>query len=776
MNKPFPEKPKIQEHFSVAFTGRNRVLFKSLSKEFEMNIIIDKTKFKKLILGLDGKHTFSGLMQSLDVEKDKILEILTILDLKGALGNGENCDVANPKLISKLEFKKRSSRFSPPPSSFIKNKPKFQKKLASSKMVIFSTGNIGHLVMDRSCSLGVKEVQGVMIRKVKNIVSNRCIGTVVNNGNANSGIVEISSIKDIKDVIKNYDLVIACPDSAFSFLYLWINKACIKLGIPWLSGRIEGIEGVIGPTVIPHRSSCYNCYRLRLKENEYIRERDYIIRSKISLPSRGINLLESLIADCIVLEGIRVLTKSAKPMLLNHILSISVLNLQNKFDEIIKKTTCSHCGDRFQREKDRHDIVLEKTILDLKDINGICKNGDLRVVPVSETIKKAKRLTGKVGIITKVERIESNKKILPVFHAVSAGPGNERIDRNHFGRGVTSEEAKAGAIGEAIERYCAKMQGDEEIVVASFEDLKKDAMDPESFILPMNFSNKYTRNVKIGWSQGYSLCNNRPVFVPSDFVYLPYRPKRGAIQISTGSSVGLAAGNCPEEAILHGIFEVVEKDAWCIMERNRLCMPDVDAGGVKDKDVHRIFKKLKARKVSFYIKDLTTDIKITTIGTFFEHISNGRCTFSYAAGTHLNPEIALLRSLTEAAQLYPLCLSEQLEKNPEYKIEHRVQKGRCKIKFGKIPNLSSGNMKKDIKICTEMVNHLGMDVIIVDLTRPNIGFSVVRVLIPGLQPIYNYNFPRYSRRLFEMPRLLGYKGRNSIKEEMYNGGICGWLT
>jgi len=648
------------------------------------------------------------------MDKDEILKSLLILDLRGALENGR---------------------------VFFKKHKKAGSSLKNAKVIILdSKSGIGSSVAHSLFSLGLKRAKNK----------------------------SVSQIKDIKDLIRGCDLVIGCSGINSAQRCLAINKTCIQKHIPWINAELDRTQAVIGPTVLPGQSSCYNCYRLRLKENENVREPDYILKAKDSDLVWNIRLIKQAIANYVSLEAMKVLTGACKPILVNRIVTLTPAEPFGKFDELIKKSTCTHCGVDELADKNNLLTVGNKKAITLIDRESIYEENGLRIVHSFETLRRMERLIGKVGIITEVRKME-DEKIFPVFHVISADPvGNNRY-RDHLGKGITPQQSLVSALAEAIERYCAKMHGDEEIITASFKDVKKYAIDPEKFILPLNYPIKYSENLNIDWSWGYSLSNKKSVLVPSNFVYCPYIPQAKAKRIWAGDSNGLAAGNCLEEAILHGIFEVIERDAYTIVERNSLCMPDVTIKNVRNKYIHQILDKLKEMGISFYVKNLTTDIKIPTFGIFLKHISEETRKidiFSYAVGIHLNPELALLRSLSEALQIYPVYLSKWLDQNPGYKIKHRFHRGSSAIQIGKIPDFSSTNIKTDIETCVGIIKDLGMEIIVVDLTRPNIDFPVVRVLIPGLQPIYTPPFFRFSRRLFEVPRRLGYK--LSIKKDIYN--------
>jgi len=313
--------------------------------------------------------------------------------------------------------------------------------------------------------------------------SNDTIGSLVAYCLASLGVERVRNIsasetKDIKDIIKGYDLVIGCSKATLVPLHLEINKACIERNIPWISAEFYTNEVVIGPTVLPGKSSCYNCYRRRLKENENIKEQNYILKARDANIAWDTRVIGQSIANHISLEAAKVLSEVKEPMLVNRILTLTPLDPYGRFNEVIRKTTCAHCGIGSTLDNNSVFRVGDKKMLTLTDRESIYQENGLRMAHSLETLKRIERLMGKIGIINELEEKKSKEKsFFPNFHAISADPMGNNRNRDHFGKGLTVEQSKASALGEAIERYCAKMHGDEKSIIASYKEIKEYAIN-----------------------------------------------------------------------------------------------------------------------------------------------------------------------------------------------------------------------------------------------------------------------------------------------------------
>jgi ribosomal protein S12 methylthiotransferase accessory factor len=151
------------------------------------------------------------------------------------------------------------------------------------------------------------------------------------------------------------------------------------------------------------------------------------------------------------------------------------------------------------------------------------------------------------------------------------------------GSGRTRGEAAAAAVGEAIERYSATYVPRDRIVVARARELAG-AVEPERFALfsdrqcslPGFPYRRFTAATPVAWVEGWELPGGDPAWLPAELVFLGPMPVQAGRPVGYATSSGLSCRESAEDALLSGLLEVLERDAFMITWANRLSLPQID--------------------------------------------------------------------------------------------------------------------------------------------------------------------------------------------------------
>jgi ribosomal protein S12 methylthiotransferase accessory factor len=369
-----------------------------------------------------------------------------------------------------------------------------------------------------------------------------------------------------------------------------------------------------------------------------------------------------------------------------------------------------------------------------------------------------------------------------------------KTERIAAGKGTTREEAIASAIGEATERYCAYHWNPQRTYLAKWRDVEARGISPPSCVLysQRQYATldwpyaRWTPDQEVAWIDGVDLLDGAPVPIAASLVYLVFPPPRLEDYFAPSTSNGLAAGPTPAGAILGGLCEVMERDAMLITWMNRLPAVELqfDDASTLPGRIYRHYAHFGVQVRAFL---MPSDLPAATVMAISFEEDPSRPANVVGLGCHPDPRIALRKALFELCQARPSEASRfqtkpargrlnryedvrtlddhsaflsQLERRDELAFLWRTGEQK---RVDELPNHSTGDAGKDVERCTRTLAEIGHRAAMVELTTPDLvdyGIHVVRVVIPGLQPVhFGHGEERLGgERLFTLPMQLGFAG------------------
>lgn len=389
--------------------------------------------------------------------------------------------------------------------------------------------------------------------------------------------------------------------------------------------------------------------------------------------------------------------------------------------------------------------------------------GTQRVLGPETTLANTTKLLPKIGV-TRIANITDLDRVgIPVFSAIrpSAAAGAISI---YSGKGATETNARISAIMESFERCLAEqpevsinlsgVKLDALRVTDTYESLCESypTLYPDALLLPQHVA-EFTN---LEWVMGHDLMNDVEVFVPANAVFHPYDPQ-GCTKLFRSNTNGLASGNTIEEAILHGLLEVIERDALSIAEYTRnpgreiaLCESD----GLN----FELKKKLEDAGIKVKIWLLDSDVEIPTVVVALDDtVLKDPALLVMGAGSHLSPEIAVIRALTEAAQSRVVQIHgaredtdreqvvrtfgyDHMKKMNSYWYEDLEQ-----LHLDELEDISSDTPAANINTVFEQLDGIADGAIIVNLSR-GVDIPVIRAIIPMFE-LYTLDRERKGERI-----------------------------
>ena len=590
-----------------------------------------------------------------------------------------------------------------------------------------------------------------------------------------------------------------------------INRRHIKSGAPWMLVRPNGVQPLFGPVFRPaEQGPCWNCIAYRLRGHQEVHnflrnlegERSAVVprAADPAVLEAVCGLAAAEIAKWLVLKELAPIHEGA--------VTLDAANLRSAQHPAMRRPQCRACGDEALYRADR----TPRPVRLRPSPKRVCNSGGQRAVTPEETLARYRHLISPVsGVVTWLTRTTDETD--PWLHVYWAGNNfalrsrklgalQRSLRSKSAGKGSTPRQSEASALCEAIERYCGAFHDDEIRCRRSLADFEKagesQAIPPNDVQLfsdrqlddaeringrghPYNFvPSRLDPEAEIDWSPVWSLTQGRHRYLPTAILYSGVADYGNGPDLKADSN-GCAAGNTLEEATLQGFFELVERDAFAIWWYNRLRLPEVDLASFGDEYLSSAQDYYRRLRREMWVLDATSDLGIPVFVAVSRRVDKQQGEdIIYSAGAHTDPHVAALRAVCELNQ----CLqwmpglsrsgAAGAVDDPMSRWWWRTGKladhpwlapapGARARGNSDYPVPDTTDTQEDVERCRALVEARGMEFLVLDQTRPDIGMPVARVVVPGLRHFWERFAPG---RLFDVPVAMGWRNSPNSESEL----------
>ena len=388
-------------------------------------------------------------------------------------------------------------------------------------------------------------------------------------------------------------------------------------------------------------------------------------------------------------------------------------------------------------------------MLDTAGVKKGYTNGTHRLISPQETVEGVRPFMRRMGI-TRIANVTGLDCIgIPVVMVVRPNARSVAVSQ---GKGLDLWAAKASGLMESVEGYHAEYMNPP-LKYASYAELRQSHPVIEVTRLLREEQSLFHAHRPLLWVEAFDLIQDEPMWVPYELVHTNYTvdatlcPKNFA-----ASSNGLASGNHILEAISHAICEAVERDStplWTLLSEKQQDTRLLDLATVDDPGCREVLDRFAQADVLIGVWDSTSDVGLASFECSIVDRSGTRLHDLYSAGgsgCHPAREVALLRALTEAAQSRAAFISgsrdDMFRGNYERAISpEAVQRQRQRLEraspcraFQAVPTWDGDTLESDVAWELKRLAEAGIQrVLVLDLTRPEYGLPVARVIVPGLE-------------------------------------------
>ncbi len=579
------------------------------------------------------------------------------------------------------------------------------------------------------------------------------------------------------------------------------NSQSLRTQKPWMLAKPVGATIWIGPIFVPGQTGCWQCLAQRLRGNREVEtavgQQKGIATpfptSRSILPTHlqiGLNLAAAEVAKWIA--------KGKHEQLEGNLLTLDLASLFMQHHVLVKRPQCPACGEKaaFEYHKPKPIILKSQKKLFTAD-------GGHRCFTPEQTLKKYEyHISPITGVVSALPKKETESDLIHVYSAVHPFVGQKAdslaglrhsLRHKSAGKGKTDQQSKASGLCEAIERYSGVFTGDEIRIKGIYAQLESAAIHPNAC---MQFSaNQYQNREEwntqhggfalvpepfdeeqeIEWTPVWSLTHQQFKYLPTAYCYYNY-PLPDEHRFCGGDSNGSAAGNTLEEAILQGFMELVERDCVALWWYNRIKRPAVDLDSFDEPYLLALKDYYQNQHRDLWVLDITNDLNIPCFAAFSRRTQGATEEILLGFGTHFDAKVAILRAVTEMNQTlgidldngktkpddpdWQYWLKEATLENQPYLVGDR--NAPLKV-YSDYPERCHDDLRQDVLTCIEIAAAQGMETLVLDQTRPDIGLNVVKVIIPGMRHFWSRFAPG---RLYEVPVKMGWLPAPLTEEQL----------
>ncbi|WP_323379198.1 TOMM precursor leader peptide-binding protein [Streptomyces durbertensis] len=575
---------------------------------------------------------------------------------------------------------------------------------------------------------------------------------------------------------------------------------------PWLLARSGGPEVWVGPVFGVPDGPCWRCLQHRLRghrSSQAAVQQALGLAGPVPLPPASLAAVRMLALHTTVLEALKWVAGMRYPGQ-RAVCRLDTRTLASRHHEVPRRPQCPGCGDPglVGRGLSRPVVPVSRPKAD--------GGGNDRAMTPAAALERYRHLVDPItGVVAEVRpvpgapsgsrRYVSGRNLALAGRSLAAVRGGLRSHSG--GKGVTAQEAEMSALGEAVERYCGTRQGDEAVVRDTLTSLGSQALHPNECQLyaDWQFAERgrwnaahdalqavpapFDTRALTDWTPVWSLTAGAHRLLPTRMLY--FDPDAGADPDAhgpglTADSNGNAAGTSLEDAVVQGFLEVVERDAVALWWYNRPRRPAVDLDAFDEPWLAEARAGYARLGRELWVLDLTADLGIPVMAAVSRRTGPAE-RISFGFGAHTDPRRALRRAVTEMCQLLPpgeaagdgngpcaptgnaaldAWWRHATVRNQPFLVPDAGQSALGPSAYDHRPR---GDLREDIEDFESLVRARGMELLVLDQTRPDVGLPVVKVIVPGMRHFWARLAPG---RLFDVPVELGWLDRRTRRADL----------
>lgn len=363
----------------------------------------------------------------------------------------------------------------------------------------------------------------------------------------------------------------------------------------------------------------------------------------------------------------------------------------------------------------------------------------------AETVRRVReKLTDLNGrgctVLEETRRVDAGRLGIPVFMSV-CGPAARRLlpTRKQMGKGASKEQAEASALMELMERFgFFSFRGRPPLARCTWSEARArfgasllplaEILRSTGENLPEEAAIRALDAVSWDFVPVTDILEGKEYIAPVNWFY------------SLGEFNGSSAGNSPEESILQGACELIERHVCCLVDRDRRPLPTIAQDSITDPVLADLIRRFTDNGIVLVLKDLSLGMPVPTVAALAWDPATwpARSEVVFTAGTATSPVKAAIRAVTEVAQLAGdfitgACYDASgLPKFSSPAEAAWLLDGET-VDLASLPALERADIRDELLLLAENLKQTGVSLFAVDTTSPLTEVPTHYCIAPGLQ-------------------------------------------
>ncbi|HEU5056930.1 MAG TPA: YcaO-like family protein [Kofleriaceae bacterium] len=471
--------------------------------------------------------------------------------------------------------------------------------------------------------------------------------------------------------LRGRDVAIAAVEEVPFAVALEITRAALAAEVPVLFALAQRDGSIVlGPTMVPWKSPCFACSRLGAA-------------LRVTSPAVAVDLLPQLAAGRVadrappwllplaadeLVRELAAFFAGRYPRFLHQLVTLEP-DGRRRSEPIEPTTDCPLCHGMNRRGIRRGRPAAPPHARAVWTRRAVVERaGGLRSIGPDEARRRAEAAMDVLGVRIEMDppsddtpgwALASGCGYFEVRRVPTFDPARPWLVRERtppaYGKGTTAAQAWCSAAFEWFERESMSYSGEVEVVRAPYRLVRDLAVDVPRYLAGLvpglDRGARFDPDADLDWLWGTCLRRRRPLLIPAAATCVFNARFRGSdIHWPRRGSSGQAAGCTLEDALLEGLLEVVEHDAWFTAYRTGLPFPALDLATVADPVAGGIISRLQAAGCRLQARDVSNELGVPVIEVYVMNDADPLRCFAGGRGAHLDPTIALRRALSEAMQ------------------------------------------------------------------------------------------------------------------------------